>query len=523
MAQMDEHQILPCVRCGYTSEEPQYSDVACRLILTNEPPQSVDDRDEATFLRGEMKRGHDMLASIDKDIAALQVMLDSLQERRKQAQKFVNDHAVILSPIRRIRLPPELLTEIFHFAQPVVDTDVKRGIWRLGRVCSYWRSVLLSSPSLWSSICVQWGRVPIIEEMLSRSGDLLLDITFREDSSTRTMTAEVASSVIRTVITASRRWHRITFQSVPNPVLPLLSQLKGRVPMLVELEQNGPIFPEWLEGAPSLRKLNVCSVHRPSLDLDLPWSNIRDCNVRPLTLTQEHQLLRQCPNLETYTIVSREQTYEVPSDMLCLFELHTLILECYSSPTLVDFLILPHLDHVSVQAVHYTPHQHYISSLRNLLSRSQCFPSKLDIYSKNDVVVPLISLSPFQNLTTLDVTACSHKYSTFLLVLTIRPESPSILLPQLERLYLCFSGLYPTVQDMALLTEMVRSRWHPHENSGIRHRLAFFEFTCETDRYPPFLRGALAPLLVFRDEGLKLRVDMFFVRIDWQDNTSHYM
>ena len=503
---MDEQQNLQYAKCG-NAFEPQYSDIARRLLRTNETPQSVDNNDEAAFLRGEMKRGHGMLASIDKDIATHQVIPGGLEEKRKLVQKFIDDHAAILSPFRRLHLPPEVVTEIFHFAEPVVDTDVKRGLWQLGRVCSYWRSVLLSSPSLWTTIDVQWGRTPIIEEMLSRSGNLLLDVTL---GANRTTTAEVASSVIRTVITASRRWHHINFQSVPDPVLPLLSQLKGRVPLLVELTYDGQTFPEleWLEGAPLLQKLSIRSEHPlslSSLSLNLPWSNIRDCNVRPLTLKQEHQLLRQCPNLETYTMMFRKQTDSVPSDVLCLSELHTLIMRDVNSGRSMDFLILPHLDHVTVHGIDYT--YRHISSLRNLLSRSQCFPSKLDLRCHDVIAVELLSLLPFRNLTTLNVT--SANFSTLLPVLTIQPKSSSVLLPQL--VYLCLDQFSPAVEDTGLLIEMVRSRWHPHENAGIKTRLAFFEFQTSDD-YPPPLCGALAPLLVFRDEGLELRVDEFFLR-----------
>ena len=506
MVTRNKQQNLPCIRCGYTFKEPQYSGIARRLLHTNEPPQSVYNNDEAAFLRGEVKRGHDMLASVDKDIATLQVSLGRLEEKRKLVQKFIDDHAVVLSPFRRTRLPPEVLTEIFHFAEPVVYANVKRGLWQFGRVCSYWRSVLRSSPSLWTTIDVQWGRTPIIEEMLSRSGNLLLDVTL---GANRTTTAEVGSSVIRTVITASLRWHRIAFfvRYIPDPALQLLSQLKDRVPMLMELEYYGLTFPEW-QGAPLLRKLNVYLSHPLSLSLDLPWSNIRDCDVRPLTLNEEHQLLRQCPNLETYTMVSRThwQSDPVPSDMLCLSELHTLILRDDITSS-IDFLILPHLDHVSVHDINYT--QRRISSLHNLLSRSRCFPRKLSIYSYDDIAAQLVSLLPFQNLTTLDVT-CPSNFSTLFPVLTIRPGSSSVLLPQLEKLYLCLHHhLSPTVENMGLLTEMVRSRWHPHENAGIRNRLAFFEFNAYKH---PSLLGALAPLVVFRDEGLELDVDEFFLR-----------
>ena len=177
--------------------------------------------------------------------------------------------------------------------------------------------------------------------------------------------------------------------------------------------------------------------------------------------------------------------------MLCLSELHTLVLECYGNATSMAFGSRFVQGGSSLE-------QRLISSLHNFLRRSQCsgFPSKLDTTSDYGIALQLVFLVPL---------------STLLPVLTIQPKSSPVLLPRLERLY-CSCHRCPTLEDMALLIELVRSRWHPHESAKIRNRLAFFEFKAEHP--PPALRGALAPLLVSRDEGLELRVDEFYVGIN---------
>ncbi|KAJ7608988.1 hypothetical protein FB45DRAFT_670999, partial [Roridomyces roridus] len=57
-----------------------------------------------------------------------------------------------LSPLRR--MPPELLRHIFGFALPILASEVDGRVtshspWTSTHVCSRWRDIAISTPSLW--------------------------------------------------------------------------------------------------------------------------------------------------------------------------------------------------------------------------------------------------------------------------------------------------------------------------------------------------------------------------------------
>ena len=517
MNEQQKLQSLPCARCGLNPKDsvivvPQYSDTARHFLrpFNSEPIRSIDDEsDEAAFLREELQRGRDMLSSVNKDIATLQAMLGDLQAKRDSLQQYVDDHAVILS---RVYLSPELLVKIFHLAYPVVNTNVKKGIWQLGRVCSYWRSVLLSSPSLWSTIDLdRTSVVPVTQGILSLSGNSPLRITVSRSFNEKESDEE-KSVLIGTILAASHRWYAI-FSNISDSQHLLLNQLKGRIPMLTEVIFGNRIPLDWLEGAPSLRKLKIGDISDSESILALPWSQLRELDCRSLTVDQEYQILCQCVNLEIYTLVPRKLTGPVPS-YLCMSKLRTLTVfnsdgDC---ATFVDILTVPSLDEVTVK-IRSFDYEHFLSSFGNLLSRSHCFPTKLkidDLFKDSVVmpVLPLLRLFSLQNLTTLHV---SNHFNLHLISnLTLHPETENYvtLLPRLENLYL--RPHYVELDDLALLIDMVRSRWHLHERIKVVSRLAFFAFL--PDGRPLRLRGTLIPLLALRDEGLKMNIDGFYLQ-----------
>ena len=101
----------------------------------------------------------------------------------------------------------------------------------------------------------------------------------------------------------------------------------------------------------------------------------------------------------------------------------------------------------------------------------------------------------------------------FVSALTLQPETEhsAILLPRLEKLY--FHPVLVQLDDITPVIDMVRSRWHLHERVGVVSRLAFFAFIPRTricDR-PLQLRGTLIPLFAFRDEGLEMDIDRFYL------------
>ncbi|KAK0227428.1 hypothetical protein EDD85DRAFT_150484 [Armillaria nabsnona] len=91
------------------------------------------------------------------------------------------------------RIPSEIFSAIFSLV-PNGDhsLNVTRDLWPLGRVCSFWRSILLSDPILWTHLnisgnlpiaqqvdpwsCYPW-RPQVLSEYLSRSANLSLHVT----------------------------------------------------------------------------------------------------------------------------------------------------------------------------------------------------------------------------------------------------------------------------------------------------------------------------------------------------------
>ena len=512
MNEQQKLQNLQCARCGLNlnSKEPvvvpQYTDTARHFLrpVNSEPVRSIDkESDDAAYLREELQRGRDMLSSVKKDIATLQAMLGDLQAKRDSLQQYVDDHAAILS---RVCLHPELWVEIFHLAYPVVNTNVKTGIWQLGRVCSYWRSVLRSSPSLWSTIDLEWKSVvPVAEEILSLSGNSPLRITlspFFDDN-------EEKSVLFGTILAASHRWYAIALNILyfQHSLLNQLNQLKGRIPMLTAVICGNGIPLGWLEGAPSLRKLFTGDIESMALPT-LPWSQLRELDCGYLTMDQEYQILRQCVNLETYTLVSRELTGPVPSD-LCMSKLRTLVfIYSGSRTTFPNILTVPSLDEVTIHCFNPLT-EHSLLSFSNLLSRSHCFPTKLKIDTalKGSGVLRILSLVSLQNLTTLHVSCPDTLQLISTLTLHTETEDSAILLPRLEHLDL--RPYRVDLDDLTPVIDMVRSRWHLHERVKAVSRLAFFAFL--PDERPLQLRGTLIPLLALRDEGVKMKIDDLYL------------
>ncbi|TFK24601.1 hypothetical protein FA15DRAFT_412289 [Coprinopsis marcescibilis] len=145
-----------------------------------------------------------VLKGVDEEIERLQASLASARARRDKVQEHIAEHESVLSPLRY--LPPEILEEIFLYVaedaggvawpnpsiRPALDNDkggrvseeeveaegerggsgvesvsedVKRVQpewdvpWKLGKVCSYWRTVFVSSSKLWASFRIDLTQV----------------------------------------------------------------------------------------------------------------------------------------------------------------------------------------------------------------------------------------------------------------------------------------------------------------------------------------------------------------------------
>ncbi|KAJ7114061.1 hypothetical protein C8R44DRAFT_550044, partial [Mycena epipterygia] len=120
-----------------------------RLLESNELPMVSDQ----TFVKSVLSKTRARLSKVDEEIARLLNRLKKLQEESASLSITAAQNFAVLSPLRR--MPPEILCQIFSATLPTA-LDMASGRWNvgdspwvLGQICSGWRAVSLSYPSLW--------------------------------------------------------------------------------------------------------------------------------------------------------------------------------------------------------------------------------------------------------------------------------------------------------------------------------------------------------------------------------------
>ncbi|KAJ6581782.1 hypothetical protein B0H19DRAFT_884580, partial [Mycena capillaripes] len=90
------------------------------------------------------------LKRLDDEIADLQKAIRKLAEERDGLDAFVAAHQALISPVRR--LPLDIIQDIFIACIPTHRNCVMSASEApvlLGRICSSWRAISLSTPRIW--------------------------------------------------------------------------------------------------------------------------------------------------------------------------------------------------------------------------------------------------------------------------------------------------------------------------------------------------------------------------------------
>ncbi|KAJ7231031.1 hypothetical protein B0H12DRAFT_1240046 [Mycena haematopus] len=210
------------------------------LFTTNEPPEDS----ESTFIRSVISKTATRLASLEDEIYKVTEKLKHLEDERASLSSHLMQHKAILSPLRR--MPPELLSEIFSSTLPSLGETwqdrkhyMDHSSWVLSHVSSRWRTVSLSTPSLWSSIAINYNEPRItypaapVEAQLQRADKLKIHFySFKEPDS------HLQIQMFRLLSEHSERWEELSL-GVTSDLFPLLAALHNRVPSLKRL---------WLQG-----------------------------------------------------------------------------------------------------------------------------------------------------------------------------------------------------------------------------------------------------------------------------------
>ncbi|KAJ7704175.1 hypothetical protein B0H16DRAFT_1638072 [Mycena metata] len=277
------------------------------------------------------------LKNLDDEIARLQKALDELAAERAKLVGHVEAHLALISPARR--LPPDLLGEVFVACLPKhrnCAMSATEAPVLLGRVCSSWRTISLSTPRLWSSLHIAeptWQydlanvprtfveqklvqRIEAAKAWLIRSGQCPLSISL-QSSWLRDSPSDTPEHIIPTLLSFASRWACLDL-SIPSSALLAMSQLTAAdVPMLqtVKITQTDTTQ-DTIGPLDSLAFLGGREIHSFSLKgrcfwpfEGLCWDRLieisigfpdADSNEPRLTVRFALQLLSRCPQLQSF-------------------------------------------------------------------------------------------------------------------------------------------------------------------------------------------------------------------------------
>ncbi|KAJ6493266.1 hypothetical protein C8R45DRAFT_989253 [Mycena sanguinolenta] len=280
------------------------------FLSTNFVPTDVECDDIRAFLRGPRTK----LADITEEIARLQSLLNEAMHQRDELQGFINVHTALVSPVRR--LPDDIMQEIFLAARPsdrnpAMTSDEAPLL--LCRICKSWRTIALTTPSLWSSLHIvvpSLSALPQLTEKattwLGRSGVVPLDISLLY-SRTSDVHRDI-SPLTSILLGVSRRWQNMelaltdgrAFASLTADDVPLLQKFKFHDAADNVRRTTAPLT---FLGAPSLRSLECRSVHY-ILDSPISWGTLTQLvSEYLLSYHDAFRILNQCPLLETCELV----------------------------------------------------------------------------------------------------------------------------------------------------------------------------------------------------------------------------
>ncbi|KAJ7772198.1 hypothetical protein B0H16DRAFT_1714409 [Mycena metata] len=455
----------------------------------------VPSQEERTLIAQFCSQGNKRMARISDRINAERQKLMSWDGRYVALYELIKPYRDLISPMRS--MPPEILQEIFMACLPTEHYAImhtSQAPLLFGRVCSSWRSISLSTPTLWSSIHMVPSAIGPLESndrftslrtWLHRSGNCPLWISIA--------VGDGLKDIVDTLLAYSRRWVALKLVDyVPYEASAIWSLTPEEVPLLevfefVEHAWYGaePMAMAFLSVPRNLRSISITSV------LPLPscsWAQITALCLRSrqptffeLRLDDTIGLLSQCVNLQSCELSFPPYVHDNSSNTVLpsgtpapahvtLPHLTALSLTTDLAPTadfninqILDRLVLPCLAKLRLEgSLTGNEFTDMLSAVDQLVSRSSCDIRKLFIVLPAGHVDSLLKcLRRLSRLVTLELRSNVDyglprpNLTPFLQELV---ELPSLtpLCPSLR--YLKLSQCDDSDADQALLAAVIKSR-----------------------------------------------------------------
>ncbi|PPQ63646.1 hypothetical protein CVT24_004420 [Panaeolus cyanescens] len=371
---------------------------------------------------------------LDAEVAELEAALLAVNSKRARLKEIATAHQALISPLRR--LPPEILQLIFVACLPPNRNAVMHASEApvlLGRVCSEWRRISLSTPEVWSCLHIVPPNVnfsnpsssspkferkrELIQMWLSRSGACPLYISFVWFAGDSEDEVKLCGQLLEVLVPMCSRWKQLEFQ-VPLkmfkpfvgltvkdvPLLEGMSLMDNRTPLENESVDKWPDSLKFAENATALKNFTLTFFSGGIRLPTIPWPHLTtlylESNISFFFPDSKEMLstLQNCTALEHCTLkfplshTSPLPPYAALSNVFTLPELKMLCIDgdqhlhntFHMSNTLLN-IVAPKLRKLEIIGRagrtddELAPEP--LSSIRKMLTQSKCRLESLSIES----------------------------------------------------------------------------------------------------------------------------------------------
>ncbi|KAF8202976.1 hypothetical protein BJ912DRAFT_896263 [Pholiota molesta] len=294
---------------------------------------------------------------VQAEVARVSQTLKTLIDKTHVLRARINE---MYSPAIRL-LPIEITAEIFQACiatfnmDDVMDTHEFVPLL-LGSVCSSWRRIAWSSPNLWSSLTLRLNtsnihtQIMLLDEWLSRSGDLPLSIRLFSEEEIHWASSTTPGTAIEVIKKYSSRWRDLDLR-LPTSCYKYLPSSDEHLPLLHSLNLNPPggqgerRHKVDMSNSAKIQHLSLSCVYLISVKFQ--WIHVTDLRLEAFYVDECLEALRQTPQLQSCSlrnIIGGDDGHALPDVPLVLPALLDLSIENEKDThiaLLLDTILMP--------------------------------------------------------------------------------------------------------------------------------------------------------------------------------------